>query len=82
MQPQPEWQSVAQRSRLVSGFEAGNFTEHPQPGFRRAGGPERSNRARANLVVQVAGSVAGQAGQLCGGERGAVNAPQPRVQEE
>ena len=81
-QPQPDWQGVAQRSRLIGGFEGGNFSEHPQPGFRCASGPERSNRARANLVAQVAGSIAGQAGQLCGGERSAVNAPQPRVQEK
>ena len=82
MQPQPDWQGVAQRSRLIGGFEGSHFTDHPPPSFRCASGLERSHRSRANLVVQIAGSVAGQARQLRGGECRAVNAPQPRVQQQ
>src|SRR5580693_8775441 len=38
VEPQPDWQGVAQRSRLIGGFEVDKFSEHPHPGFRCARG--------------------------------------------
>src|SRR5581483_10381111 len=70
---QADRQCISQCPGLVGSFEDDDLGDHAQPGFGGLGGFERGEGACAEVFVEVAGAVAGQAGKLGCGESGAVH---------